>query len=37
MTEQPEKEVPRWLTIDLPVIVIGMVIIAVGVGIGIAP
>ena len=35
MTEQPAKRIPQWLTIDLLIIVIGMVII--GAGIWIAP
>jgi hypothetical protein len=36
MTEQPEKKpVPWWLTIDVAIILIGMVII--GVGVLIAP
>ena len=35
MTKQPAKRIPQWLTIDLLIIVIGMVII--GAGIWIAP
>jgi hypothetical protein len=35
MTEQPAKRIPTWLTIDLLIVVIGMVII--GAGIWIAP
>jgi hypothetical protein len=35
MTEQPAKRIPAWLTIDLLVIVVSLVII--GIGIWIAP
>jgi len=35
MTQQPDKRIPQWLTIDVLIIVIGMVII--GAGIWIAP
>jgi hypothetical protein len=35
MTEQPAKRTPAWLTIDLLVIVVSLVII--GIGIWIAP
>jgi hypothetical protein len=34
---QPAKRIPRWLTIDLLVIVISLAIIGIGIGIGIAP
>lgn len=35
VNEQPLKRIPRWLTIDLAVIIVSLVII--GIGIGIAP
>jgi hypothetical protein len=35
MTQKPEKRIPTWLTIDVLVIVVSMVII--GIGIWIAP
>lgn len=35
MTEQPAKRIPAWLTIDVAVILVSLVII--GVGIWIAP
>ncbi len=35
MTQQPEKQIPWWLTIDAAVILVSLVII--GVGIWIAP
>jgi hypothetical protein len=35
MTQQPEKQIPWWLTIDVAVILVSLVII--GVGIWIAP
>ena len=35
MTQQPAKRIPTWLTIDLLVIVVSLVII--GIGIWIAP
>ena len=35
MTEQPEKRIPQWLTTDLLVIAVSLVII--GIGIWIAP
>jgi hypothetical protein len=31
------QRIPTWLTIDLAVIIVGMVIVTVGIGIGIAP
>jgi hypothetical protein len=34
---QPTKRIPTWLTIDLAVIFISLIIIGVGIGIGIAP
>jgi hypothetical protein len=37
VSEQPLNRVPRWLTIDLVVIFISLVIIMIGLGIGIAP
>ena len=37
MNEQPLKRIPTWLTIDLAVIFISLVIISVGIGIGIVP
>jgi hypothetical protein len=35
MTKQPVKRIPKWLKIDIAVIVVSLVIIAVGIGIGI--
>jgi hypothetical protein len=35
MTQKPEKHIPTWLTIDLLVIVVSLVII--GIGMWIAP
>ena len=34
---QPARRIPRWLTIDLLVIIISLAIIGIGIGIGIAP
>jgi hypothetical protein len=31
MTEKPSKQIPQWLTIDVLIIVIGLVIIAGGI------
>jgi hypothetical protein len=31
MTQQPDKRVPWWLTIDVLIIVIGMMILAIGI------
>jgi hypothetical protein len=35
MTQQPEKHIPQWLTIDLAIIFVSLVII--GIGVLIAP
>ena len=37
MTQQPDKSIPRWLTIDLAIIVISLAIIAVGIWFANAP
>jgi hypothetical protein len=31
MTEKPSKQIPRWLTIDVMIILVGMVIITGGI------
>jgi hypothetical protein len=36
VNEQPAKRIPTWLTIDLAVIFLSLVIIGVGIAIGIA-